>query len=92
MPFVLGRGRRAMEDAVAQFRAAPAAGAHAAKGGPARTLLLLIKQGANGLNLTGAPARQGPRRHCLPVSRSVPACCRRVLLMRVKKAPRAERA
>ncbi len=57
VPFVLGRGRRAMEDAVAQFRAAPAAGAHLAKGGPARTLLLLIKQGANGLNLTGARAR-----------------------------------
>lgn len=50
MPFALARGRRALEDAIAQFRAAPDELAAETR---ARTLLLLVKQGANGLNLTG---------------------------------------
>ncbi|KAK9844145.1 hypothetical protein WJX81_005910 [Elliptochloris bilobata] len=51
VPFALARGRRALEDAIAQFRAPPV---DDAVGERARTLLLLVKQGANGLNLTEA--------------------------------------
>ena len=50
VPFALARGRRALEEAIAQFRAAPDELAAETR---ARTLLLLVKQGANGLNLTG---------------------------------------
>ena len=50
IPFALARGRRALEDAIALFRAAPDELAAETR---ARTLLLLVKQGANGLNLTG---------------------------------------
>ena len=60
VPFALARGRRALENAIAQFRATPdelAAETHA------RTLLLLVKQGANGLNLTGSRTSALSKQH-----------------------------
>ena len=51
MPFLRARDKRALDAAIASFRKEPAPGETLP-----RTLLLLLKQGANGLNLTGAHA------------------------------------
>lgn len=63
VPFAYAKGRNAFDHAISSFKQ-PAAAAGAAQHGSAagpnlQILLLLIKQGANGLNLTGT-ARFGP--------------------------------
>lgn len=50
VPFVRPKNRKAFEDAIATFKQAPAQGGK----DNVQTLLLMLKQGANGLNLTGA--------------------------------------
>ena len=77
MPFALARGRRALEDAIAQFRAESAVGNPASMSEGTRTLLLLVKQGANGLNLTGAHAHSSSPTlpSVLSQSNTTTACC-----------------
>ncbi len=55
VPYARAKTRKALDAAIADFREAPGPGDKARP----RTLLLLLKQGANGLNLTGAHMREG---------------------------------
>ena len=63
LPFAHARGRKAMEVAIKQFKAArpPNTGKDNAKTyhEHPHTLLLLVKQGGNGLNLTGTSPTRG---------------------------------
>lgn len=58
LPFAHARGRKAMDSAISLFKAAKPQplddGQAKAKPAHLQTLLLLVKQGGNGLNLTGA--------------------------------------
>ena len=56
LPFAYARGRKGMEAAISGFKAAApqSTGPGNARSGGLQTLLLLVKQGGNGLNLTGA--------------------------------------
>ena len=53
LPYAYARGRKAFDSAVADFKQPRSA--ESGRSGAVQILLLLVKQGANGLNLTGEP-------------------------------------
>lgn len=57
LPFAYAKGRNSFDLAVSRFKQplGPAGAAQQGRPGDVQILLLLTKQGANGLNLTGAP-------------------------------------
>lgn len=76
LPFAYARGRQSMQAAIRQFKAANASGS---KGGPeaVQVLLLLVKQGGQGLNLTGDcfPAPAVSTIHLLDVPKKHDLAC-----------------